>query len=126
MWRDDAYLLDMLLAARKVLQFTRSTTWKQFERDEVLQHAVMRLIQITGEAARHVSPEFTGQHPEIPWRGIIGMRHRLVHNYVDIDPVRVWEVVRKDIPELIALLEPLVPPETPDHDTDDSQVDSTD
>ena len=42
------------------------------------------------------------------------MRHRLVHDYVDIDPVRVWEVVKKDIPELIILLTPLVPPEEPD------------
>jgi len=53
---------------REVLQFTQSTTWEQFEQDEVLQHAAMRLIQIIGEAARHVSPESTEQHPEIPWR----------------------------------------------------------
>ena len=50
---------------------------------------------------------------EIPWREIIGMRHRLVHNDVNIDPVRVWEVVRQDISALIPLLEPLVPPDEP-------------
>lgn len=74
----------------------------------------MRVIQIIGEAARHISPEYQAEHPEIPWREIIGMRHRLVHDYVDIDPVRGWEVVQKDIPELIILLTPLIPPKEPD------------
>ena len=66
MWRDDAYLLDMLLAANKVIQFTRGVSWKRFEKNEVLQHAVMRVIQIIGEAARHISPEYKEKHPDIP------------------------------------------------------------
>jgi uncharacterized protein with HEPN domain len=114
MWRDDAYLLDMLLAARKAQTFTRGVTWEQFQNDEVLQNAVMRVIQIIGEAARQVSPDFAQAHPNIPWRQIIGMRHRLVHDYVNIDPVRVWEVIERDIPELIPLLETLVPPDEPE------------
>jgi len=72
MWRDDAYLLDMLLATRKVQQFTQGVTWNQFRGDELLQNAVMRLIQIVGEAARKVSPEFKQAHPEIPWQGSSG------------------------------------------------------
>ena len=111
MWRDDAYLLDMLLAAGKVQTFTEGVTWERFQDDELLHHAVMRVIQIIGEAARQVSPEFKQAHPEIPWQGIVGMRHRLVHDYVNIDLVRVWEVVQKDIPDLIPLLVPLVPPD---------------
>ncbi len=109
MWRDDAYLLDMLLAARKVRDFTQAVSGEQFETQEVLQHATMRLIQIIGEAARKISPEFQGAHQEIPWRGIIGMRHRLVHEYFRIIPEKVWEVIERDIPALIPLLEPLVP-----------------
>ena len=58
MWRDEAYVLDMLLAARKVRQFTRDVTEKQFYADEIRQQAVMRLIQIIGEAARKVSAEY--------------------------------------------------------------------
>ncbi len=109
MWRDDAYLLDMLLAARKAQQFNQGVTWEQFQSDDLLQNATMRQIQIIGEAARKVSPEFNQAHPEIPWHEIIGMRHRLVHDYFHIDPVRVWEVVEKDLPVLISLIEPLVP-----------------
>lgn len=87
MWRDDAYLLDMLLAARKVLEFTCDITWEQFKVDDLVQNAVMRQIQI------------------------IGMRNKLVHEYFRIIPDRVWDVVEKDIPELKRLVEPLVPPD---------------
>jgi uncharacterized protein with HEPN domain len=113
MWRDEAYLLDMLLAARKVRGFTQGVTWEWFQSDELMQHAIIRLIQIIGEAARKVSPEFKQAHPDIPWQGIIGMRHRLVHDYFHVIPDKVWEVVDKDIPVLIPLLEPLVPPDEP-------------
>ena len=111
MWRDDAYLLDMLLAARKVLKFTRGTTWDQFVNDDLVQNAVMRQIQIIGEAARKVSPQYQQGHSEIPWNQIIGMRNRLVHEYFRIIPRQVWEVVKKDIPNLVRLIEPLVAPD---------------
>jgi uncharacterized protein with HEPN domain len=111
MWRDDAYLLDMLIAARKVCEFTRNIVWEQFENDDLIQNAVMRQIQIIGEAARKVSPQCQQEHPEIHWNEIIGMRNRLVHEYFHIIPRRVWDVVEKDIPELIRLIEPLVPPD---------------
>jgi len=111
MWRDDAYLLDMLLAAKKVCQFTQNTTWERFQADELMQNGVMRQIQIIGEAARKVSFQYQQEHPEIVWQKIIGMRNRLVHEYFRIIPERVWDVVKKDIPELIRLIEPLVPPD---------------
>ncbi len=111
MWRDDAYLLDMLLAAGKVLEFTQGATSQKFRVDELMQNGVMRQIQIIGEAARKISPDFRKEHPAIPWQGIIGMRNRLVHEYFHIIPERVWEVVETDIPELIKLIEPLVPPD---------------
>ncbi len=108
MWRDDAYLLDMLLAARKVLEFTRGMSPAQFGANELAQHAVMRLVQVIGEAARLISPESKAAHPEIPWAEIVGMRHRLVHEYFRIVVAEVWRVVERDLPDLIARLEPLV------------------
>ena len=104
---------DMLLAARKVAQYTQGVVWERFRGDDLLQNAVMRMIQIVGEAASKISPEYRKAHPEIPWRGIIGMRHRLVHEYFRIDPERVWKVVENDLPALIAVVEPLVPPDEP-------------
>ncbi len=111
MWRDSAYILDMLLAARKARDFTEGVAWEQFRRDELVQNAVMRQIQIIGEAARCVSGEYQSEHAEVPWRDIISLRNRLVHEYFRILPRRVWDVVEKDIPKLIRVLEGLVPPE---------------
>jgi len=111
MWRDDAFLLDMLLAARRVLKYAQGLDFQRFENDEVLQDAIVRRIQIIGEAARKISQEFKEAHPEIPWFEVIGMRHRLIHEYFRIISEKVWEVIVKDIPSLIALLELLVPPE---------------
>lgn len=111
MWRDDAYLLDMLLAARKVRDFTLGISRDKFLSDDLTQNAVVHCIQIIGEAASKISKEYRQEYPEIPWQGIIGMRDRIVHEYFDIIPEQVWEVVEKDIPKLIKLIEPLVPPD---------------
>ena len=117
MWRDEACLLDMLLATRKIRRFSEGVAFERFLADELMQHGIMRLIQILGEGARKVSPDFRQAHPEIPWQGIIGMRNRMVHEYFRIIPAKVWEVVQGEIPALIPLLEPLVPPEGKDEES---------
>ncbi|HSK75603.1 MAG TPA: DUF86 domain-containing protein [Thermoanaerobaculia bacterium] len=111
MWRDDAYFLDILIAARKVLRYTEGISWKDFVGDSLLQDGVMRNLQIIGEAARKVSDESRVTHSHIPWTEIIGMRNRLVHEYFRIDVEKIWETARDDIPTLVCLIEPLVPPE---------------
>ena len=85
--------------------------WGRFQSDEVLQFAVMRAIQIIGEASARVSTEYQEAHPEVPWRSMVGMRNRLVHEYFRIIPERAWAVVEVDIPQLLDVLRPLVPPE---------------
>lgn len=80
-----------------------------FERDEQLQDALIRVIQVLGEAARRVGPEVRQAHPGIPWSKIVGMRNKLVHDYVEVDTAEIWRVVRVDIPELLPLLENLAP-----------------
>jgi uncharacterized protein with HEPN domain len=95
MWRYDACVLDMLIAPRKIRAFTDGETLDRFRRDELMQHGVMRLIEILGEAARHVSDHFKANHPEIPWRQIIGTRNRMVHEYFRVIPAKVWEVVEQ-------------------------------
>jgi uncharacterized protein with HEPN domain len=100
----------MLIAARKIRAFTEGVTLDRFLRDELMQHGIMRLIEILGEAARHISEDFRASHPEVPWRQIIGMRNRMVHEYFRVIPAKVWDVVEQEIPALISLLEPLVPP----------------
>ena len=71
----------------------------------------MRALEVIGEAAGKVSGLMRDAHPEIPWSDIIGMRNRLIHEYSRVDVRKVWDTVQNDIPQLIAALEPLVPPE---------------
>jgi uncharacterized protein with HEPN domain len=66
-----------------------------------------------GEAARQVSTEFTGLHREIPWANIVGMRHKVVHDYLGVDEDIVWQVVTVDLPALVDALRPLVPSASP-------------
>jgi uncharacterized protein with HEPN domain len=93
------------------MKYAQGVDFERFDQDEILQDAIMRRIQIIGEAARKVSEEFKEGHPEIPWYEISGMRNRLVHEYFKVITEKVWEAVKRDIPDLILALEPLVPPE---------------
>jgi uncharacterized protein with HEPN domain len=107
--RDLGYLWDMLDAAQSVVAFVRGKTLQDYVRDPLLQAAVERKIEILGEAARKVSDEYKELHQEIPWRGIIGQRNVLIHEYNEVDQRAIWELATVDIPKLINLLEPLVP-----------------
>jgi len=111
MRRDDAYLLDILIAARQARTFLEGVTWEEFVQSDLHQSAVLRPLEIIGEAARRVSPEAQQAHPEIPWAQMIGMRNRLIHEYFQVDLRRVWETVQSDLPDLITRIEPLVPPD---------------
>ncbi|WP_089726898.1 HepT-like ribonuclease domain-containing protein [Candidatus Thiosymbion oneisti] len=113
MWRDDANLLDMLIAARHAAAFSRDLTWEQFQGSRLHQHAITKALENIGEAAGKVSSETKKAHPEIPWPQIVGLRHRIAHDYFRLDLLRVWEIVTTDVPTLIITLEPLVPPEEP-------------
>jgi uncharacterized protein with HEPN domain len=111
MWRDEAYLLDMLLAASDAREFAKDLDWGGFSDSDLHQSAIMRKLEIIGEAAGRVSKEFQAQHPEIAWGGIVGLRNRLIHGYRAVRLDLVWQVVQQELPVLIAALQPLVPPE---------------
>ena len=97
--KDDLiYAGHMLDMSRKAVQLVSAETSESFESNETLTLALTDLLQIIGEAARRVSPEFASTHPEVPWRAIIGMRHRVVHDYLYVDLDIVWDVATKTWP----------------------------
>jgi len=113
--RDDTlYLGHMLDMTRKALELSRGVDRETFESDEKLQLALVHLIQVIGEAARRVSPERQLQHPGIPWGAIVGMRHRVVHDYMGVDIDMVWNTVQGDLPALSRMLEHMVPDDEED------------
>lgn len=107
--RDAAYLWDMLDAASSILRFIDSKSFDHYLQDRMLQLAVERALEIIGEAAHNVSLEFRLEHPEIPWKGIIGQRNVLAHEYGAIKQDLIWEVVTANLPDLVARLEQIVP-----------------
>jgi len=69
---------------------------------------LVKCLEIIGEAANRVSPEFCDDHPEIPWLDIVGMRHRLIHAYFDVNLDIVWHTVTSDLPPLITRLRQII------------------
>jgi len=113
MWRDESCLLDMLQAARQILEYTAGLQQSAFLSSRKDQDAVLLQFAVLGEATKRVPAEFRTAHPEVSWRKITGFRDVIVHDYFNVDFNRVWRIACEDIPPLIAALEPLVPPETP-------------
>jgi uncharacterized protein with HEPN domain len=116
MQRDLAYLLDILQSAQFIQEFIRNMDEDAFRRSRLHQDAVIRRIEVIGEATRRISLEFRAAHPEIPWQDMAGMRSKLIHEYDRVDLVEVWDVAEHDLPELIVLIAPLIPPDEPDSD----------
>lgn len=101
----------MLDHAVEIVKFARDRNRSDLDRDRLLNLALVRLLEIIGEAATRVSIETRSQHPNIPWAQIAGMRNRLIHGYESVDLDVVWQIVRADLPRLITELERvLVPP----------------
>lgn len=99
MRRDDERLADIIEAAAKIrsrVECGRS----RFDTDEDVQIVLVHLVQIIGEAASRISQEITGQHSDIPWRQIVGMRNRVVHDYFEVDLDILRFVVTVDVPRL--------------------------
>ena len=110
MHRDTPHFVDVVGSARLEQAYLEEVPRKDFVRDVQLQDSVIRRLEIIGEAAGRVSAEFRARHPAIPWGRMVGMRNRMIHTYDAVDLDIVWTTARERIPELLALIEPLVPP----------------
>jgi len=108
MQRDKSYLIDILNAARHALCYVGEKDLESFLNDPQCQDAVIRRLEIIGEAAARISKETRIAFPGLPWTEMIGMRNFLIHEYDDIDPVIVWETVKGDLHDLILTLERLI------------------
>lgn len=107
--RDAALLLDMLLAAQDAREFVAGIDEAAFLASRLHQNAVIRSLEVIGEAAGKVSPAFRAAQAGIPWREITGMRHRLIHGYGEVRLDLVWRVAAERLDPLIAALTPLIP-----------------
>ncbi len=87
-------------AIQLIEKFTEGHTKEKFLQDELVQSAVVRQIEIIGEATKNISEQFRKKYPQIPWSDIARMRDKLIHQYFGVNVNRVWEVVKGDVPKL--------------------------
>lgn len=105
---DTVRLRHMLANAQEAHALIRGRSRADLDADHLLELGLTRLLEIVGEAANRVSEEMQQQHPEIPWRQIISLRHRLIHGYDAVDLDILWDIVQYDLPPLIAALEEIL------------------
>ena len=84
----------------RIERFMRGVDRQRMEKDELLQSALIRQIEVIGEAVKNLEIGFTVKYPYVEWSEIAGMRDKLIHNYFGIDLETIWKVIKKDIPEL--------------------------
>jgi len=98
--RDPLLREDILNAAGKIRSYLADTDAKKFLADAKTIDAVVRNLEVIGEAERMMSAEGQALYPKVPWTQVVGLRHRIVHEYFGIDPALVWQIASVDVPEL--------------------------
>ena len=106
--RDRPSLEAMVSAVRKLRHYAQGTSRENLLSQSMRLDAVLYEIVVLGEAARRLSPEIRAAHPEVPWREIIGMRSIVTHGYDQIDDDELWQVIERDLPELMPKLEAIL------------------
>ena len=103
--RDKHYLADITEAIGRIISYTKDLTYEEFVNRTMVQDAVLRNLQVIGEATEKVSPSLCNANSDIPWREMAGTRDKIVHEYFGINYRIVWEVAHRDLPQILPQLE---------------------
>lgn len=109
--RDPAYVADIVGACREIAKFIGESSKEEFLSNDMMTSAVVRQLEIVGEATKRLSSAFRDAHPQIPWRRMAGLRDVLIHLYDEVDFELVWEIAATEIPPIRETLVRLLPPE---------------
>lgn len=97
MKQDKVYLHHILEAVAQIEEYVAGVSEEAFFRERLIQDAVVRQLEVVGEASRRLSEDFRMRQDQVPWHAIIGMRNRIAHDYLNVDLQIVWEVVQNDL-----------------------------
>jgi uncharacterized protein with HEPN domain len=104
--KDDSVFLNHILdAINQIEEYIEYLTYEEFLEKRLVQDAVIRQLEIIGEATKNLSSNATENYPQIPWKEIAGMRDKLIHVYFGVDLEEVWNTAKRDIPELKTIIE---------------------
>lgn len=107
--KDDSVFLDHILdSIDQIGEYIAGLTFEEFLETRLVQDAVIRQLEIIGEATKNLSSDTTEKYPHIPWKAIAGMRDKLIHVYFGVDLEEVWNTVVRDVPDLKAVVELLM------------------
>lgn len=98
--RDKERLQHIIAAIDRIIRYTSGKTYEDLVSDDMMYYAVVKNIEIIGEAANMLTPQFIATHPQTPWKQVRGMRNYIVHEYFQIDDTVVWGVVTKNLSKL--------------------------
>ncbi len=96
-------IMDICDALHKCLIFTKDMKLDQFLKDEKTQFAVIRALEVAGEAAKNIPDTVRNKYPDIPWKEMAGMRDVLIHQYFGVDHSVIWKTIQKDIKEILPI-----------------------
>lgn len=106
--RDKDYLNDILEAIKRSMEYTLGYDYDKFLEDEKTQDAVVRNLEVIGEAAKNISSKLRKQQPKLPWKDMAGLRDKLIHHYFGINYDIVWNIVEKQLPALFPQIEDIL------------------
>lgn len=102
------YIQDIIDAIGKIQKFTKGSTYDEFLEDEKTVYAVVRALEVIGEAAKNVPESLRAKHPDIPWKEMAGMRDKLIHEYFGVKYEVVWDTAKTELPQLKPKFEKLL------------------
>jgi len=112
--KDREFLLDIRDAVSRARSYTEGMSFNDFVKDGKTQDAVVRNLEIIGEAVKNLSASFRNSNPEIPWKNIAGMRDKIIHHYFGLNLEIIWAVVQKELPILLTHIKSAMEMETED------------
>ncbi len=102
------FLIDIREAIEKIERYTAGLTYSSFAENDLVVDAVIRNLEVIGEAAKHIPDEWRSNHPEIDWRRVVGFRNIVIHAYFEVDLEIVWTIATERLPELKVVIERLI------------------
>ena len=114
LYRDDSRVRHMLDAMRRIVELSRDLDRAQLRKHGNVTEMILFNLMVLGEAANNITREFAAKNPDVDWKGLSGVRHKIVHDYADIDFDTIWDILQNDIPdqyEKVKAVAATLPPE---------------